>query len=142
MGASEYDRFNDLQRQGFMKPRKSRKVRVKGPTVACNACQNWHEKGKHTKKLTTAEKRRAVQRLVGAPLDLTPSYGRPPAVGMDGIRIGTSENLRSRIAHALGWSEADVRSFSLQALRDLVRPVDAGLAREIEERVSSGRILL
>jgi hypothetical protein len=58
-----------------------------------------------------------------------------------GYSVG-SENIRSRIASTLGWSEADARGFSLQTLRDLVRPADPALAREIDERVSSGRILL
>ena len=39
--------------------------------------------------------------------------------------------LEDRIAQALGWSLADVRSFSLPTLRDFVRPVSAKLAHEI-----------
>ena len=41
--------------------------------------------------------------------------------------------LHERIAQALGWTLADAQSFSLLALRDLVRPVDAKLAYEIHE---------
>jgi hypothetical protein len=63
--SSGSDRLADLHRQGFMKSafatKKPKKVRVKGPTVECFACMNWHEKNKHTKALTAAEKRRAVQ---------------------------------------------------------------------------------
>ena len=77
---STVNRLADLHRQGFMKrafanPKK--KVRIKGPTVACDACLNWHEKGKHTKKLTPAEKKRAVQRPI-QPLavDLAPPSSR------------------------------------------------------------------
>lgn len=52
------DRFNDLNRQGFMrrvyeKPRKSKEP---SPIVACDACLNWHRKGKHT---ATAAERKA-----------------------------------------------------------------------------------
>lgn len=39
--------------------------------------------------------------------------------------------LHERIAAALGWSVADCQSFSLQALRDMVRPVSEKLAHEI-----------
>lgn len=39
--------------------------------------------------------------------------------------------LASRIAKALNWPMRDVQSFSLPALRDLVRPVDPALAAEI-----------
>jgi hypothetical protein len=127
-------RFADLQRQGFMKPRKRpRKPRAKGPTVACDACSNWHEKGKHTAKLTPSEKRRAVQRPIGSDVSQVAS-----SIALS----SSSEDLRSRIARTLGWSETDARSFSPQALRDLVRPVDPALAREIDERMGSGRILL
>lgn len=40
-------------------------------------------------------------------------------------------NLHSRIATALGWTEVETQSFSLPALRDLVRPVSEKLAGEI-----------
>lgn len=43
------DRFNDLNRQGFMKPLKAaRKPKELPPMVACDACMNWHRQGKHT----------------------------------------------------------------------------------------------
>ena len=62
---STVNRLADLHRQGFMKrafaSKKPKKVRIKGPTVECFACMNWHEKNRHTKTLTAAEKRRAVQ---------------------------------------------------------------------------------
>lgn len=58
------DRFNDLQRQGFMKPRRAVKAPKARPRqVACNGCLNWHAEGKHT---ASAAERRA--NLVGAPL--------------------------------------------------------------------------
>jgi hypothetical protein len=66
-----------------------------------------------------------------------PYTGPPPPTGYG----ASSEDIRSRIARALGWSEADARSLSLQALRDIVRPVDSGLAQEITDRVASGRVL-
>lgn len=46
-------------------------------------------------------------------------------------------NLHERIAEALKWSIADVRSFSLLILRDLVRPVSAKLANEITLAINS-----
>lgn len=42
-----------------------------------------------------------------------------------------SNNIHARIAEALGWTIEEVQSFSLQTLRDLVRPVSPKLAREI-----------
>jgi len=39
--------------------------------------------------------------------------------------------LHTRIAEKLGWTVAQTQSFSLLALRDLVRPVSAKLAHEI-----------
>ncbi len=41
----------DLMRQGFMRRALATPKPVKRPrvTVACDACQNWHTKGKHTK---------------------------------------------------------------------------------------------
>lgn len=44
------DRYLDLLKQGFMKPRKARKPKAEQPIVACKKCQDWHRKGKHTKK--------------------------------------------------------------------------------------------
>jgi hypothetical protein len=41
--------------------------------------------------------------------------------------------LAARVALALGWTVDDVRSFSLPALRDLVRPVSPKLAHEITQ---------
>jgi hypothetical protein len=40
-------RFVDLQKQGFMRPRKERKPKVV-EIVACDRCRDWHAKGKHT----------------------------------------------------------------------------------------------
>jgi hypothetical protein len=49
---NQYDRFLDLQKQGFMravskinKPKKEKKPLV---MVACDFCCDWHYKGKHT----------------------------------------------------------------------------------------------
>jgi hypothetical protein len=41
------------------------------------------------------------------------------------------QSLAIRIAKQLNWSLAQVQSFSLPALRDLVRPVNPTLANEI-----------
>jgi hypothetical protein len=40
-------------------------------------------------------------------------------------------DLHARIAQALGWTVSETQNFSLQTLRDLVRPVNPKLAREI-----------
>ncbi len=46
--------------------------------------------------------------------------------------------LQDRAARALGWNPADVRSLSMRSLRDLVRPVDPDLAREMSLVIQSG----
>jgi len=46
--------------------------------------------------------------------------------------------LHDRIAKALGWGAADVQSLSMQSLRDLVRPVDPELAKEMSLAIQSG----
>jgi hypothetical protein len=48
-------------------------------------------------------------------------------------------DLHDRIARTLGWSAEDVRSFSMQSLRDLVRPVDPDLAKEMTLVIQSGQ---
>lgn len=50
-------------------------------------------------------------------------------------------NLHERIAKALGWDVADVRTFSMHALREVVRPVSKDLAAEISEHIRSGDVL-
>ncbi len=45
--------------------------------------------------------------------------------------------LHERIAEVLGWSVADARSFSLSALREMVRPVSPKLAHEITQTIHS-----
>ena len=47
-------------------------------------------------------------------------------------------DLHDRITKALGWSTRDVQSLSMQSLRDLVRPVDPDLARELDYVIQSG----
>jgi len=49
--------------------------------------------------------------------------------------------LHFRIAEVLGWTLDEVRSFSLLALRDLVRPLDAKLAADISAVVRQGEHL-
>jgi hypothetical protein len=51
-------------------------------------------------------------------------------------------DLHDRIAKALGWSTRDVQSLSMQSLRDLVRPVDADLAREMDYVIQSGAYIV
>lgn len=47
----------------------------------------------------------------------------------------SSDSLHARIAKALGWTVKEAQSFSLPALRDLVRPVSPKLAEEITLRI-------
>ncbi len=46
--------------------------------------------------------------------------------------------MKGLIAQALGWSLEEVHSFSLPALRDLVRPVDPHLADMISRSIQLG----
>lgn len=46
--------------------------------------------------------------------------------------------MHERIAKVLGWSVQDVKSFSLQALREMVAPVNPKLAAEITQAIQSG----
>ena len=48
--------------------------------------------------------------------------------------------LHERIAKALGWTVEEARSFSLPALRELVRPVSMKLALEITLQIQGGAI--
>lgn len=47
-------------------------------------------------------------------------------------------SLHKKIAKVLGWSTNETHGFSLQSLRELVRPVDPKLADEISQRITSG----
>lgn len=49
-----------------------------------------------------------------------------------------NQYLHDAIAKALGWSDRDVKSMSLPALRDLVRPVNRALADEISHVLARG----
>ena len=47
----EIDRFNDLNKQGFMKAvYKKKRVKKVKKIVSCDKCQDWHWEGEHTKK--------------------------------------------------------------------------------------------
>ncbi len=73
MGASAIDRFNDLQKQGFMKPRaEPRAAKPAPPTVACEDCLNWHAKGRHTSDTTTRKARRRERKSVREDHKLSP----------------------------------------------------------------------
>ena len=40
----------DLHRQGFMRPMPQRRKKKESPPwVACERCQDWHRRGKHTR---------------------------------------------------------------------------------------------
>jgi hypothetical protein len=51
-------------------------------------------------------------------------------------------SLHERIAEALGWTVEDTQSFSLQSLRELVRPVSPSLAEELSQRIGSGTLVV
>ncbi len=51
---------------------------------------------------------------------------------------GATGSLHERAAAALGWPVRDTQSMSLHALRELVRPVNPGLANEISMAIESG----
>lgn len=88
-GASASDRFNDLQKQGFMrsayasmdrasKPSKAKKP--ERPIVGCTGCMDWHREGKHNKDAATrkanikadAEKTKQWRIKAGYTEDFTP----------------------------------------------------------------------
>lgn len=46
--------------------------------------------------------------------------------------------MHERIAKALGWTEEQVKGFSLQSLRELVRPISPKLAAELDEAIRGG----
>ena len=50
------DRYIDLLRQGFMRPRKAKRAAEPAPIVACERCRNWHTKGKHTARRSERQK--------------------------------------------------------------------------------------
>lgn len=51
-------------------------------------------------------------------------------------------DLHAKIAVALSWCDAEMRSVSLQSLRDLVRPLRPELADEISEAIQTGRVVV
>jgi hypothetical protein len=50
----------------------------------------------------------------------------------------SSGSLHERVAAALKWPLHEVQSFSMHALRDLVRVVDPSLAAEMSGSIASG----
>lgn len=48
--------------------------------------------------------------------------------------------LHERVAEVLGWEVEEAQSFSLQSLRELVRPVSPKLAVLLTQEVQSGRV--
>jgi len=51
-------------------------------------------------------------------------------------------SLHERIAEALGWSVKDTQSFSFQALREMVRPVNPKLANELSTAIQTGSYII
>ena len=49
--------------------------------------------------------------------------------------------LHERIAQALGWTKEETQSFSLQSLREVVRPVSPKLAHELSTLIQSGYVV-
>ena len=68
--------------------------------------------------------------------ELTERWHRAESTVRKGIQ--PMSDLHDRIARTLGWGANDVRSLSLQSLRDLVRPVNPDLAREMDLVIQSG----
>jgi hypothetical protein len=56
------DRYADLLKQGFMRPKKTKKPTPTQSIVACDDCQNWHRKGRHTADVATRKANRAARK--------------------------------------------------------------------------------
>ena len=50
--------------------------------------------------------------------------------------------MKERIAKLLGWSLADVNSFDLKSLRELVRPLSPKLTHELDVAIRSGSYII
>lgn len=50
--------------------------------------------------------------------------------------------MHDRIAKALDWTEAEVKSFSWMTLRELVRTVDKKLAHEMTVMIRTGEYII
>lgn len=57
---------------------------------------------------------------------------------MSWLTGGATGTLHERAAAALGWPVQDTQSMSLASLRELVRPVNPGLASDISAVIGSG----
>lgn len=53
-----------------------------------------------------------------------------------------SDDMRERIASAIGWSIEDTRRMSLQGLRSVVEHVSQKLAAALTNEIRSGRVIL
>jgi hypothetical protein len=51
-------------------------------------------------------------------------------------------NLHTRIAERLGWTEEQAKSFSLPALREMVRPLSNKLVYLIDQQIRTGEVIL
>lgn len=49
--------------------------------------------------------------------------------------------LHTRIAQVLGWTPEEAKSFSMQTLREIVRPVDSKLADDLSIYIRSGEYI-
>jgi hypothetical protein len=56
--------------------------------------------------------------------------------------VHDERTIHERVGQALGWTDAEVKSFSFQALRELIRPVDPALARELDEAIRTGKYIV
>jgi len=54
----------------------------------------------------------------------------------------TVDSLRRRAEELLGWKEGESTQFSLQTLREFVRPKSPKLADMMNSEIQSGRVLL
>lgn len=55
-------RFLDLQKQGFMRSPKAKRLVTSKPMVECHECLNWHTEGKHTAPIEVRRQRRAERK--------------------------------------------------------------------------------
>lgn len=51
-------------------------------------------------------------------------------------------SLHERIAEVLGWTEEEVKSFSFQTLREILRPVSPKLVHELDVEIRTGAYII
>lgn len=71
------DRFNDLNKQGFMRDvyKKKKSPKASKKIVSCDACQDWHREGEHTK--SRSERKKNPSTVADAKALAEKWHGRP-----------------------------------------------------------------